>query len=348
MTTKKQTPRTKQPTGIWQRLSSRIARPFKRLRESRQLAVHKSFSLTRRRDLPEKPNIEGIFRFTGYVGKTVWQNKALFGRFLLLYVVAAILFAGLVQSQNIKSTTETVDTLNADGTVVGPLLKAAMVTATSLTSTLVGSSLTDIQQLYMSVLYLFACLVVIWLLRQRLADNTVKLRDALYNAGAPVVAIVALIGVGILQLVPLAIMTLLFSTAVANGILTGGIPTALFSIALFLFAVLTLYFLLTTLFAALVATIPGTYPMRVYKTAKQIVVGQRLRLLTRMLWLVVVIVVFWFVLLVPIAVTLNALSLNTATFLSIFSHVAFGCSILFGSAYFYLLYRRMIDDPVAK
>jgi hypothetical protein len=119
----------------------------------------------------------------------------------------------------------------------------------------------------------------------------------------------------------------------------------MFVAALFLMAVLTLYFMTTTLFALFIASIPGTYPLKAYRAARQIVAGQRLRLLLRLVWMVVVILIAWFIVLVPTIIIVNSIGAGDSWAIPIAYQLVVITSIVYATAYGYLLYRRMIDEP---
>lgn len=119
----------------------------------------------------------------------------------------------------------------------------------------------------------------------------------------------------------------------------------MFSIALFLVLVLTLYFMTTTLFAIFIATLPGTYPIVAYRTARKIVAGQRARLLFRLIWLAVIVVAMWFMVLVPIVIITNSLNGQNSIVIPLAVQTMLGAGLIYAAAYAYLLYRRMIDDP---
>lgn len=349
--TRKKSQETVATEPWYRRFLRRIAYPFvafyQRLRRSRSEAPHQSFSLTRQRDKPKKPHMERFIRFTISVFQTLWASKGIFSRFLLLYFVLAIVMVGIIQGTNLSSVNDIVDAVNEDssGAITEPFTRAFVVVTSSLGGAL-NSNLSEVQQFYMLALYIFVALVTIWLLRQRLAGKTITLRDGLYSAGAPLIGLYVLVVVALLQLVPMALAALAYSVAVSGGFIQGGIEAAMFSIALALVAVLTLYFMLTSVFAFMIATIPGTYPLRAYATAKKIIAGQRLRLLLRLFWLALVIVIIWYGILIPIAIIVNALSLNDSLVIPVAVQFVTGFCLIYGVSYFYLLYRRMIDDPI--
>jgi hypothetical protein len=319
--------------------------PYRALRGRREQATHKSFTRTRKRDKIKVPKIEGYIAFPWYVLRVLWNRKWVYMRLVLVFAVLSVIFIGTVQASNMSSINSVFDSATSGTNIVGPVLKAVMTVGSSLGGAL-NANLTDVQYIYISALYILALLTVIWLIRHQLAGKVVKLRDGLYSAGAPIAAEYILILIGIVQLIPLALATLLYVSATASGILDGGIETAMFSVALFLVVVLTLYFMTTTLFALFIASIPGTYPLKAYKAARRLVAGQRLRLLLRLLWMVIILLVAAFVVLVPIIIIANSIGGAGAIVIPIAYQLALISSIVYATAYAYLLYRRMIDDPV--
>lgn len=317
-------------------------------KQVRATAPHQSFALTRKRDKPKKPRLEGFIPFTVNVLKALWDSKGLFFRFLLLYFVMAVLMVGIIQGNNLATVNEVIDTVGEEtDTLSGPFSKAFIVVTSSLSGAL-SSNLSEVQQFYMLAVYVFVALATVWLLRQRLSNKAVKLRDGLYSAGAPMIAIFVLVVIAVLQMLPFALTTFIYSVAVTGGFIGDGIEAGLFVGALVLLAALTLYFLTTTMFAMMISTIPGTYPLKAYKTAKKIVVGQRARLLVRLLWLGLVIALVWYLVLIPVALIVQSFGWESSYVLPIFVQLVTGFSLIYGTSYVYLLYRRMIDDPVAR
>ena len=319
---------------------------YKRLRANRNASSHKSFIRTKRRDKIKIPKLEGYMAFPWYVAGVLWTKKWVYIRFILTYLLLSAIIFGTMQITNITTVNDLIDTAGqATGSVLDPALRAVVTVGSALGGAL-NANLSDVQYLVVSVLYIFTALAVAWLLRQQLAGRPVKVRDGLYSAGAPILALFVLVVIGLLQVIPAALATLVYMTANSGGILAGGIETAMFAVALLLVLVLTLYFMTTTVFAMFIATIPGTYPLKAYRTARQIVAGQRLRLLLRILWGAVIILLFWFVVLIPVVIITNSLGGHNTIVIPLAIQFMGGFSVIYGTAYAYLLYRRMIDDPV--
>lgn len=333
----------------WRSVGAVLAWPFvtlyRKLRRNRDEAAHKSFVRTRRRDKIKKPKIEGYIAFPWYVLRMLWNRKWVYIRFILLFFVLSALFIGALQVDNVTSVNEVIDSATSGTDILGPVSRAAITVGSSITGAL-NNNFSDVQYIYISALIILALLTIVWLLRHQLAGRKLKVRDGLYAAAAPIAAEYVLLVVGIAQLIPAALATLVYVSATTSGILDGGIEAAMFSIALLLVIVLTLYFMTTTLFAMFIATIPGTYPMQAYHAARKIVAGQRLRLLMRLLWMVVILLITWFVVLVPFVIIVNSVGGGSSWAIPIAYQLMVISSIVYATAYGYLLYRRMIDDPV--
>lgn len=335
----------------WRAVGRTLAWPFvtlyRKLQRNRAAAPHKTFVRTRRRDKIKRPKIEGYIAFPWYVLRMLWNRKWVYIRFIFTFFILSVIFIGALQADNISSVNETIDSAASGTDVIGPVMRAAMTVGSSIAGAL-NNNLSDVQYIYISALVILAILTVIWLLRHQLAGNKLKMRDGLYSAAAPIAAEYVLLIVGIAQLIPAALGVLVYVSATTAGLLSGGIETAMFSLALFLIVVLTLYFMTTTLFAMFIATIPGTYPMKAYRTARQIVAGQRLRLLLRLLWMVIILLVVNFIVLVPIVIVVNSFGGSGSWVIPIAYQLAVITSLVYGTAYGYLLYRRMIDDPAEE
>lgn len=288
--------------------------------------------------------MEGYIAFPWYVARVLWSKKWLYIRLLVLFVFLSTVAVGAAQVTNLGSINEVIGMKDVVD-IIGPVYRALITVGAAIGGALNGS-LSDVQWLLLSSLCIVAMLTTVWLLRQQLAGNKVKLRDGVYNAMAPLAAEYVLLVIAGLQLIPLALTALVYVTATTNGLLEGGIETAMFSLAFGLVIVLTLYFMTTTIFAMFITTIQGTYPIKAYKAARKIVAGQRLRLLLRLLFMLIAMALTWFMVLIPIVIVTNSLNAGSTIVIPIAFQIMVGGSFIYGIAYGYLLYRRMIDAPV--
>lgn len=315
---------------------------------------HRSFRRTYRRDYKRTLKLPGYWAFTGHVRKLLWQHRRTFGLLTLVYMLLTVILVGMASQDTYTQLQAALEEagseiFDGDWNQVGQagLLLVAGVTG-SFTDTL-----TEAQQIYGSILLLFAWLTTVWLLRAILAGNKPRLRDGLYNAGAPVLSTFLIGLVMLIQLLPLALAIIGFSAATASGFLnSGGVEAMMFWAVAGLLALLTLYWLTSTFIALVVVTLPGMYPMQALRTAGDLVIGRRLRILLRLLWMILLVALAWVIVMIPIILLDTWLKSMwpAIVWLPIVPAVLLIIStltIIWSASYVYLLYRRIVDDDAS-
>jgi hypothetical protein len=311
---------------------------------------HRSFRLTRRRDYKRSLKLPGYVAFTKQVSKTLLQHKKVFIWLVIVYAVLTSVFVG-ISSQSSYSTILT--TLQTTGSQlfqgnVGQLGQAALLLASIGTSGL-SAAPTDAQAIYMVILGLLIWLTTVWLLRGLLAGHKVKMRDGLYNASAPIISTLLVALVFVVQLIPIGIAVIGFAAANTSGLLDGGVAAMLFWFAAAFLVALSFYWLTSTFFALIIVTLPGMYPMKALRTAGDMLVGRRIRVLLRILWMLMVILISAIIVFIPI-ILLDTWVISlwpgfdsvpvVPVVLTLFSVSTF----IWAASYVYLLYRRVVDD----
>lgn len=320
----------------------KFVRKLKRLRTS---SAHKSFALTKRRDIPKRAKLPGYIMFTVLVSQKVWEFRRVFLTLLSLYVLTALLLIGYSQQDQYRSLTEALGDVAKEAGTDGldTMTQAAGLFGASVIGSL-NSSFTEMQQFYLVVLYVIMWLVVVWLLRQMLAGNVVKVRDGLYNGGTPLIPSVFIVAFMMIQALPGAIGILLFSSVTQNNIATNGVVAMSFGVVAILLGVLSLYWLTSSFIALIIVTLPGTYPVVALRGASRIALGRRSQLLFRLLWLAALLLVIWIAILVPVLLIDLWMKVSILPIVVIAIQAATGASFIFGITYIFMLYQRMIDD----
>lgn len=316
--------------------------------------THRSFQLTRRRDYERQLEIPGYWSLTNQVRKTLWSQKKIFFWLTVFYAVLTAVLVG-VGSQDAYDILNT--TLRDTGSNIfqgdwGEIGVAGLLFASVATSGLTGA-VTEAQQIYTAILLLLVWLTTVWLLRQAMAHRNVRLRDGLYNAGSPIVPTFLIALVLLLQLVPLGVAMIGYSAATSSGLLNGGVEAMLFWVAAALLAILSLYWIVSTFFALVIVTLPGTYPMRALRTAGAIVAGRRVKLLLRILWMILGIVVAWAFVLIPVILLDSGLkswipAIAAAPIVPIVLLILGTVTTIWSAAYIYILYRKVVEYDAAE
>ncbi|MCX6728469.1 MAG: hypothetical protein NTV39_01745 [Candidatus Saccharibacteria bacterium] len=312
--------------------------------------THRSFQRTRHRDYVRPLELPGYFSFTKYVAKTIWMYRKALAILAVLYSVLTILMVGIASQDLYSTISKTLGTTSGDifNGVLGQLGKSGLLFLTTTTGG-ISQTLTEAQQVYAGIIVLLTWLTTVWLLRNLIAGHRVKVRDGLYNAGAPIVSTFIVALVFIVQLLPLALAVIGYSAASATGLLAGGVEAMLFWIVALLLAVLSAYWVTSTFFALIIVTLPGMYPYQALKTASDLVIGRRLRILLRLVWMFVVTAIVWAVVMILI-ITFDSWIKSVLSAISGFPTVPIALlvmgaiTIIWIPSYVYLLYRKVVDD----
>lgn len=315
---------------------------------------HRSFQRSRRRDYARSLKLPGFWAFTNIVRQTLWKHKRTFGLLALVYALLTVVLVGIASQDTYDQLRAVLEDSGGDifSGNWGEVGKAGLLLWAGVTGSLTNTA-SESQQIYGAILLLFAWLTTVWLLRAILADRRPRLRDGLYNAGAPVLAMFLVGLVMVVQLLPLALAIIGYSAATTSGLLSGGgVEVMLFWVVAGLLALLSLYWATSTFIALVVVTLPGMYPMQALRTAGDLVVGRRIRILLRLLWMLLLIAIAWVLVMVPM-ILFDAWLKSVApavAWLPIVPVVLLIMStitVIWSGAYVYLLYRRIVDDDAS-
>lgn len=314
---------------------------------------HRSFRMTQRRDYKRSLKLPGYWSFTNQVRSVLWNNKKLFGGLVLVYIAATVVISGFGAQEGYANLSQALKDGGGDlfkGNF-GTIAQASLLLLSAI-STKMSPNLTEAQSILGGLAFFYAWLATIWLLRNTLAGHSPKLRDGLYNSGSPVLATVTIGFIIMLQLLPAAIGVIIYGAADQSGLLETGVSAMLISIGVALLCLLSIYWISSSFIAMVIVTLPGMYPLHALRSAGDLVVGRRLRMLLRLAWLFLVVVLVWAILVIPIILfddwlknavpAINWLPLVPLVIISLSS-----VTLIFVTSYIYLLYRRIVDDDDA-
>lgn len=300
---------------------------------------------TRTTETTVKQTMPGYVDFTKAVLKTLVNNRGLFLKLALLGWTALLLITGVTQFTYYAGLTQSTNDV-AGNMPAGPYRTVIEVIAlsASIVSGTASSLLSEAQQIFTWLLYLMVWLVVVWLLRHRLSGSTVTLRDGLYSAMSPLISTCLVILAGLVQLIPFALVVALIGAVASSGAVGGVLWSLIGMVLVIAAAAATLYWLVGTIFAAVIVTLPGTYPWASLRSARQVITGYRKRIILRLLWLCLVLFVLTAAVIVPV-VLLDALTgYHISPLVTLVSAFVSISAFMYGSSYVYLLYRGVIDE----
>lgn len=327
---------------------------YRRWRKSlRPRTPHRSFRRTRRRDYVRSLEMPGYVAFTAEVWRMLWRYKRTFILLVALYALASGVLVGMASQAMYTQLAESIRTTGDeifDGDFSG-VNQAGLLLLIGLSGGL-NVNLNEAQQLLSGFLILMAWLTTVWLLRAYFAGRKPRLLDAIYNAGAPIIPTMLLTMFLMIQLVPAAIAAIGVSAAMPTNLISEGVESMLFWLVVLLLVILSLYWVTSTLIALIVVTLPGMYPLRALKAAHELVVGRRLRIVLRVVWLALISLLFWALTMIPIILfdawlkgPLPEIEWLPIVPLSLLVIGSFW--IVWAASYMYLLYRKIVDDDAA-
>ncbi len=305
---------------------------------------HRSFYLTPRHDTRRSLKIDSYGGFSLRVWRMIRKNRRLFIKYFIFYAIASFFIVGLASQENFAAFREAIgNSASYEGiTKWVSLFSNAIASGGS-------STLDSSQQILSGILFLYGWLTIVWLLRTLMRGDgeKVKLRDGLYSAGSPILSTLAVALVIVVQLLPLGLVTIAYTSITAVGWINTGIAIENMAAwcALVVAAVLTLYWISSSLIALIIVTLPGTYPFVAIRAAGDLIVGRRLKLTLRLLFMMLPVALLWLLILMPAIFVDSWLKLTWFPLVPIVVFLLGILTMMWIATYIYMLYRQIVDDP---
>ncbi len=316
--------------------------------KSTSKSPHKSFRRSYREDYRRDTKVPGIMHHAAITFRMIFKNWKLFLPLVIVSAVAAVLFVGLMNEATyqqfqtvLDQTTEQVG--NGD---IGVMAKSGLLLISTITTGGLSSEQTESGTVFTVLIFLILWLTTIFILRQRLAQRKIKLRDALYNAMTPLISSFVVFVVAVIQCVPIFLLIIVYSAAVQTEFLA----TPFYALVFFIFAALMIllsgYLLSSSLMALVAVSAPGLYPMQALRTASELMMGRRVKFVLRLVGLLLVLAVTWVAVMLPlIAFDLFMKQFEWTAgvpFVPVCLLVMTCFTGIYISAYLYLYYRWML------
>ncbi len=295
----------------------------------RQKAVYKNFRLAKKIKHPKQlPSGVAILKQSF---RTVLDHKRVFGG---IVVISALLQYAVVQSfgspLNFLSLKAQVEDILGDGA-------SRLTTGWVLFGSLVGSSGSsgDVAGVYQTLIVLIATLASIWALRQILAGESIGVKDSFYKGMYPIIPFVLVIFVISVQLLPAAIGSFIYSAVFDNGLAVTALEKVLWFAVFLLLVLLSLYMILSSLFALYIVTLPEMTPLKALRSARNLVLHRRFSVALRLAVVLIVVGILAVAILLPLIIFIPVLA--EATF-----YLFSAASIVLINTFVYLLYRELL------
>lgn len=295
-------------------------------------AQYKSLRLQKKIKHPVRlPSVYGI---TKKATLTVWQHRTLFGGIIVVYgLLNLLLVQGIAGTSNISSLKDSLDQIFTGN--FAQLSSAFGVFSVMLSSA--GNSSSPTAGAYQFFLALIFSLALIWALRQVLAGQKIRIRDAYYRGMYPLIPFVLVLLIMGLQLIPMIIGSTLYNLVITQGIAVFAVEKLIWALLYALLALLSLYMLSSSVFALYIVTLPDMTPVKALRSARELVRNRRWTVVRKIVCLPIILLVAAGLVMVPIIIWLTPLAKWTFFILTM--------SVLLGvHAYIYTLYRELLNE----
>lgn len=292
---------------------------------------YKSFRLSKKIKPVNKKPLPGILRLTKKALVPLKKDKKLFIVIILIYFVFSLLFSsGITSARNFVTLKDSLQH------ILGGSFHSVGSTATLFTYALSSSGASsEIAANYQVFLSVIVSLAVIWSIRQVLAGEKIRTRQSFYQGMYPLVPFMLVLFVIALQLIPALIGNFFLSTVLSNGLAVTFMEKSLWWILFLLLAMLSLYMLVSSIFALYISTLPDMTPMVALRSARELVIHRRLSVVFRMLGLPIVLIILYAIILVPLIFILPILVVPMFLLLNSFS-------LFYINSYLYGLYKELL------
>ena len=322
---KKVQPRKKSPASKSVKQLAEVSPKSRHL----HLPGYKPFRLKR---IKHPVSLPSVWQLAKQTSRLLWRYRWLFLGLALTYGVLNILLVrGFSSGANVSSLKHQFS--QAVNGNVGQLAVGFSVFVSLLASS--GNSSSATAGAYQIFLGLIISLAVIWVLRQVMAGEKVRLRDAFYKGMYPLIPFILVLIVVLLQTVPFLIGGGLYNLVVTNGIAVYTIEKLLWGLLFFVLTVISAYMLCSSVFALYIVTLPDMTPIKALRSARQLVHYRRPSVFRKLLFLPVALLVIAAAIMVPIIVFVGPIAPWV-----LFVLAMVGLIVL--HAYMYTLYRELL------
>lgn len=302
--TKRPSSKDTQKVGLWgkvKRFFGKIKAKISKIR-SKHFHPHKSFRRSYREDYLRQTNTPGIMEQVMATFRIIFRNFKIFLPFIFLMVAGYIILVGLMSEEFYREYQDSINEANeAEGaTKIGVVAKAALLLSSTITTGGLDSGMDEVGRSFMIILFLIMWLVTVYLVRHLLAGHKLGLRDGLYNALTPLISTLAVLIVVFIQAIPLMLVIITYSAAVATGFLA----TPFYALIYFIFALvmilISVYCFSSSLIALAAVTAPGVYPFVALGSASDLMMGRRMHFISRVIALLIVVVLIYIIVMIPV------------------------------------------------
>lgn len=308
---------------------------------------HRSFKRSYREDYVRDLEVPGMMYHILHSFRLIFKNWKVFVPLLIVMVIAAIAFVGLMSEDTYTEIQKVIDkTAEENGANIGTFTKSGILLVSTVLTGGLSANANAGAWIFVALIFLIIFLVTIFILRHKMAGNKVGLRDALYNSMTPLLSTFVVLMVAIIQTVPIMVLIVAYSAAIETHFLDTPFYAFLFLAFALLMLLLSGYLLSSSIMALVAVSAPGLYPLEALKNASELMVGRRIRFILRIIALIVTLAVVWAIVMMPLIMFDLFMKQFEWTasipFIPICLVMMTCFSAMYVSVYFYVYYRWML------
>ncbi|MCB9823277.1 hypothetical protein H6800_03320 [Candidatus Nomurabacteria bacterium] len=253
---------------------------FKAWRQADKKAIrYRSFRL-QKKIKPELKPLPTSWELVKQTFSFIWlHKKIILGIFLVHLVVYYMIVRAPIQP-DVKQIQNTISSaVEKSGTKVNSFESNVVTVSAVLDST--GATQQN-GTLAMVVLGIVG-LAYIWAIRMLHNGNKITIRDSFYQGMTPIITVGFVLTVVVLELLPFAFASFVYTLARTSGIFVSGFEDLAFFTVTMLIGLLSFYWMTSGIIAVFMVALPGVYPIFALSSARKLVQFQRLKVFRRML-----------------------------------------------------------------
>ena len=315
-----------------------------------RIKLHRSFKRSYREDYQRPLEAPGLVSHATSTLKILFKNWKIFLPLLLVIVFLNVFAVGLMSEDTYSTVQQSLDEsydMLHNGEL-GRIAKSGLLLVSTITTGGLSNGLTEVQQVFAILFFSITWLCTIYILRHLLAGNHPRMRDSLYNALTPLISTLLVVLLVFVHLIPIFIFTIVYSAAVSTDFLSQPLYAFIFWLFGSLLLLLSAYLLPSSVLALVAVSVPGIYPLPAINAATDLVQGRRTKFIIRLLFGLLFLIVIWVIVMLPL-IWLDLVIKQNVSFFEGFPFISFCLqvmtvfSFIYGTAYIYLYYRRMLD-----
>lgn len=273
--------------------------------------------------------IPSVWKITKMSAEILKQNWKLFTGIVAIHTVLTLIFVRGFDSAGNLEVVQNIFGEDINRITESFIILTSLVAATS-------NSPNPVAGLYQTIFGVVISLALIWALRQVVGGQVkLRIRDAFYKGMYPLVPFVLVLVVISLQTLPFLLGATVYAAVNSNQAAVSLFEQAIWVLFFFLTALISLYFVTSSIIALYIAALPDMTPLEALRSAKELVRYRRWTIMRKMVFMLILLLVITACIMIPAILLMPPL-------VSWLYFVITMLMLPLAHAYLYTLYRELL------